>query len=127
MNKKYFTKTARLAAFAKRRRERYATDAKYRARVLKCGRASHVRCGHRFSRYGITEDMFNRMRKIQKYKCYLCGKRRKLKIDHKVGVRGLLCQGCNVRLGWFERRQQEIMNYINRDAVTALVLYEQQQ
>ena len=53
-------------------------------------------------KFGITIEQFNEMYKIQNGVCKLCGKKKKLVIDHchKTNViRGLLCRACNGFLG----------------------------
>lgn len=57
-------------------------------------------------RYGISQEQYDQMQKQQDYKCWICDRKgvRKLAVDHdhKTGkVRGLLCQGCNVMLGYY--------------------------
>lgn len=42
----------------------------------------------------------------------------KLCIDHKHGTnhfRGLLCNDCNKKLGWFENKKESIEKYLNKD------------
>ena len=49
--------------------------------------------------------------------CEICNKKaRKMCIDHKVpgSYRGVLCQQCNVRLGWLESYNPVIMDYVQR-------------
>lgn len=70
-----------------------------------------------FTRYNITQDEYNEMLKAQNYVCGLCGKPEKngnnLSVDHDHAccpgktscgkcVRGLLCWGCNIKLGFVE-------------------------
>lgn len=65
--------------------------------------------------YGLTVEQYNKMIKKSGGKCKLCGKKRKLCVDHshETGkIRGLLCKSCNVHLGWFENRKNKILNYI---------------
>jgi hypothetical protein len=56
-------------------------------------------------RHGITLDDYERMEKVQRKRCAICGKRSKrtrLDIDHnhKTGrIRALLCNNCNRGLG----------------------------
>jgi hypothetical protein len=49
-------------------------------------------------------------------KCDICQRFRLHRcIDHKHGtnkVRGVLCQGCNVRLGWYERHLTAVTDYL---------------
>jgi len=49
--------------------------------------------------------------------CEICGvQAKKMCIDHKIPktYRGVLCQQCNTRLGWFEKHQETISKYIER-------------
>lgn len=53
-------------------------------------------------RYGITESQYNEMLAKQKGRCGICGRYRKLSVDHSHStrkVRGLLCSNCNSGLG----------------------------
>lgn len=70
--------------------------------------ASH----NRKRRYGITDDEYQSMLNRQGGVCALCGKpetavgRTRLAVDHEHGSgrpRGLLCIGCNLSLGYYER------------------------
>lgn len=68
-------------------------------------------------RFGLTEDQYW---DLALYGCGLCGNqdpkpgaRLAMDHDHSTGAfRGLLCSTCNMRLGWFERRQKKIEEYI---------------
>lgn len=61
--------------------------------------------------YGITEEQYNAMFEQQKGCCAICGKHQSqqnirlcIDHDHKTGrIRGLLCQKCNIGLGWLEK------------------------
>lgn len=55
-------------------------------------------------KYGITEEVYNRMFEQQNGKCKVCMRQELLKIDHnhKTGeIRGLLCDRCNLAIGLF--------------------------
>jgi len=60
----------------------------------------------RFRKLGITEKDFAGMKKSQKGRCAICGDKPKILCvdhDHETGdVRGLLCNGCNVALGYLK-------------------------
>ena len=53
--------------------------------------------------YGITQQDYERMYYEQNGKCAICGKEKKLVVDHdhQTGrIRGLLCHRCNSHLGY---------------------------
>jgi predicted adenine nucleotide alpha hydrolase (AANH) superfamily ATPase len=59
-------------------------------------------------------------------RCQICGeleltrssKRHHVDHCHKTGkVRGLLCQSCNLKLGWFEKNQENILAYLEGEGV----------
>ena len=55
--------------------------------------------------------------------CEICGeKAKKMCIDHKIPktYRGVLCQQCNVRLGWFEKYRDTIEEYSERGPQNAV-------
>lgn len=57
-------------------------------------------------KYGITIEERDRMISVQKHCCAICGKKRKLVVDHchSTGVvRGMLCDGCNTAIAVLER------------------------
>ena len=63
-------------------------------------------------KYGLTLDEVKELRNLP---CEICGVlAKKMCIDHKLlgTYRGVLCQQCNVRLGWFEKNQEIIQNYV---------------
>jgi len=80
--------------------------------------ASTVRRVHLLNRYNLTPEDYDRMLKRQNGVCFLCkakpvGRRLAVDHDHATGrVRGLLCTGCNVKLGWYEARRELIAEYL---------------
>lgn len=70
-------------------------------------------------RYGITLEEKLRLENLQKGKCYICKKKKKLVIDHchKTGVvRKLLCTQCNSAIGFAGENikvLQEMIKYLN--------------
>lgn len=55
--------------------------------------------------YNLSIEDYNRMFKVQKGKCAICGGTIKLCVDHDHRankVRGLLCYGCNMYLGYIK-------------------------
>jgi hypothetical protein len=67
--------------------------------------------------YGLTLD---EVKELKEGNCEICGTHaKKMVIDHEHGTkgtyRGVLCQQCNVRLGWFEKNQAQINHYLKKD------------
>jgi hypothetical protein len=65
-------------------------------------------------KYGLSLEEATYLRS---QKCEICGqKASKMCIDHKIPktYRGVLCQQCNTRLGWFEKNIDVILQYIER-------------
>jgi hypothetical protein len=61
--------------------------------------------------YGISLEA---ARELRKRTCSICGcSAKKMVIDHTVPktFRGVLCQQCNVRLGWYEKNRKIIETY----------------
>lgn len=92
----------------------------------------HRRNARRFklkNKYGITPEQYEQMVKDQNGVCFLCGKKadgKRLSIDHchKTNhVRKLLCQDCNLVLGFIERDLdwlRRALEYLNlNDAVAS--------
>lgn len=63
--------------------------------------------------------------------CEICGKpeyvstggtkTNRLAIDHQHGTnhfRGLLCQQCNTKLGWFEKNRENVLDYLQKRNIT---------
>ena len=66
-------------------------------------------------KYGLTLEEVKELRKLP---CEICGLfAKKMCIDHKIPgtYRGVLCQQCNTRLGWFEKRKEVIENYLKTE------------
>ena len=84
-------------------------------------RESGKKRDHQLERlYGITLAEYDEMFEKQKGLCNICGKPsmngKRLCVDHnhETGeIRGLLCNWCNLRLGWYERNQQKVDKYVN--------------
>ena len=65
-------------------------------------------------KYNLSLDEADYLRSLP---CEICGdKATKMCIDHKIPktFRGVLCQQCNTRLGWFEKRRDTIEEYLKR-------------
>jgi len=73
-----------------------------------------------FKTYGITTECYKEMLEKQGNGCEICGKKGKkaLAIDHnhKTGtVRGLLCNECNLSVGFFEKENADkIPQYLSK-------------
>jgi hypothetical protein len=72
---------------------------------------------HLKRKYGIGKEDVSEMIIKQDNKCALCNKKftKTSMVDHchKTGrIRGLLCRGCNGRLGWLENNKDKIYNYL---------------
>lgn len=66
------------------------------------------------SKYGLSLEEAKYLRSLS---CEICGvKAKKMCIDHKIPktFRGVLCQQCNTRLGWFEKRREKILEYCEK-------------
>jgi hypothetical protein len=84
---------------------------------------------YRIASYGLTQEDFDLLLKIQDYACAMCrepfGEGQLIHVDHDHGccqaktrscgncVRGLLCHGCNVALGHIERRYALARAYLD--------------
>ena len=84
---------------------------------------------YRISCYGLTQDDFNLLLKIQGYACGMCrelfAEGQLIHVDHDHGccpvknrscgkcVRGLLCHGCNIALGHIEHRYAMARAYLD--------------
>ena len=80
----------------------------------------------RYKKLGITIEDFNRMNKIQQGKCCICkkipdGQILRLDHDHNTGkIRGLLCNHCNIGLGYFRDNIESLKNaavYLKKNGV----------
>jgi hypothetical protein len=72
--------------------------------------------------YGITVDDYNRMFEEQGGKCKICGTEepksrgnKHFAVDHchTTGqVRGLLCNVCNIAVGFYEKHSNKVVEYL---------------
>jgi hypothetical protein len=65
--------------------------------------------------YGLSLEEANYLRST--YSCEICGqKAKRMVIDHIIPgtYRGVLCNQCNPRLGWFEKHREIIEEYLER-------------
>jgi Recombination endonuclease VII len=68
-------------------------------------------------KFGLTPEQYDRMFLDRSGCCDICHlpaeKPLHLDHDHTTGlVRGLLCIGCNLKLGWYERLSASILDYL---------------
>ena len=66
-------------------------------------------------RYGIGIEEYDAMVAAQDGRCLICDRERKLVVDHEheTGrVRGLLCITCNSQLGFFEKFEGRVREYL---------------
>lgn len=100
MTKRIYTKEQKQRNLEIQLARRRANPEKYR----EMGRKSEHR--RRLKRYGLTEDDWDYLMKIQNSRCAICNvilqKGRHCHVDHchtSGKVRGLLCSHCNLMLG----------------------------
>jgi hypothetical protein len=88
--------------------ERFKRESRERAKKLRAEDPNYYKAGN-VRKYGITLEEVFAMRDDQGNRCAICGVpfvdiAYHIDHDHATGkVRGLLCQGCNLMLGWIER------------------------
>lgn len=68
-------------------------------------------------RYGLSEGEYMRMHRRQGGRCLICRKKTLKKLyvdhDHKTGaVRGLLCNRCNMGLGYFNDNPEDLKSAV---------------
>lgn len=71
--------------------------------------------------YGLSLEESEYLRST--YSCEICGqKAKRMVIDHKIPgtYRGVLCNQCNPRLGWFEKYREVILDYAERGPQNAI-------
>ena len=84
------------------------------------------RKGHLKKRYNITPEEYEEILKSQNYCCAICGKHEKdnkkgemqqpLAVDHchtKGSNRGLLCNTCNLGLGYFKDKPEFLLKAVD--------------
>ena len=73
----------------------------------------------RLAKYGITPIEYDAMYDLQGGRCAICTRNITLVVDHchdSMKVRGLLCNGCNLAIGYFEddvKRINSAIKYLN--------------
>jgi nitrate/TMAO reductase-like tetraheme cytochrome c subunit len=84
------------------------------------------RKGHLKKRYNLTPEQYQETLEAQKYRCAICGKHEKdnkkgekqvpLAVDHchtKKSNRGLLCNTCNLGLGYFKDKTEFLLKAVD--------------
>jgi hypothetical protein len=67
------------------------------------------------TKYGMTVEEYDEMLVEQDFRCKICKSKEKLYIDHNHEtdkVRGLLCNGCNLVLGWSKENIIVLLNTV---------------
>lgn len=80
------------------------------------GVAAKIRARRLKTKYGITPKTLIIMQEDAGGRCTICKREKVLEIDHchkTLRVRGLLCHSCNTKLAWFEKYQDNILEFIN--------------
>jgi recombination endonuclease VII len=102
---------------------------RHKACVLDCRRRDYAKnpakylVKHREWRYGITEEQYSELLKFQGGGCALCGRTKRLHIDHcheSSKVRGILCMHCNTALGILGdsvEAIQKVLRYLQKVSV----------
>lgn len=100
----------------------YAKNKAYRvAQVKVLNRAGHLK-----KRYNLTPEQYQEILESQNYRCAICGKHEKdnkkgkvqtpLSVDHchtKGSNRGLLCNTCNLGLGYFKDKTEFLLKAVD--------------
>jgi len=69
--------------------------------------------------YGMTPETYQEMLVAQRGRCAICLREensRHMGVDHDHAsgrVRGLLCAGCNLKLGWYEKYRGAVTQYLS--------------
>ena len=74
------------------------------------------------AKYGISLEAVQSMIEGQNGRCRICNNlftdTKSTHVDHchtTGAVRGILCQRCNVQLGWFEKNRESVLKYLGVD------------
>ncbi len=97
----------------------------YYKHCKKCHYETYGRDSHYKRTYGISKKEYEEQLLKQNYKCLVCenfeteGKFGRLVVDHchkDGGIRGLICQGCNIALGCVKDNSdtlRKLANYLD--------------
>jgi hypothetical protein len=94
-----------------RRRDRVLLENREKYKLKK----PHMRVMQRKYKYGISKEEYEQMYLSQKGCCAICGKHKKLGIDHNhqtKAVRALLCTPCNTGIGLFKENPMLLLTAI---------------
>lgn len=75
-------------------------------------KANRLRPPWLYRRYKITPEAYQALEDGQRGRCGICHKEKKLVVDHchiSLKVRGLLCDRCNMLLGYIEKTPAEVL------------------
>jgi hypothetical protein len=90
---------------------------------------------HVLRKFGITNQQYEDLYKVQNGLCAICGKpetsinqHNKMSLavdhDHKTGIiRGLLCSSCNRRLGTYENTKEIFEDYLSESPKRMIKIY----
>ena len=103
--------------------EKHRITARIRGREWALDNPNIVR-NKNLARYGLTVDSFDDLVNSQNGLCKICknelvaGKHTHVDHCHNSGkVRGILCQTCNTKLGWYEKNAKEVEEYLKNSGV----------
>lgn len=105
------------------RRAQYL-QAQRRWRDANTDRVARYKKKQQAQKHGLSAAELSAMERTAGDVCSICGKRRKLHVDHchRTGdIRGLLCRNCNIGLGHFYDSRQllrQAISYLREHAVT---------
>lgn len=107
------------AAYFKQYTEQNANRLRQKWRIAsKAYHSTDKRRLRTLKKYGLTLETYNKMYDKQDGKCAICTRDLRLVVDHchdSLVVRGLLCNGCNLGIGYFEDdvdRMKSAIKYI---------------
>lgn len=101
--------------YQKSREERITAAQRYRQNHPERTRETHLK-----SKYGITTEIYQQLLEEQNFSCAICKKHvndnhRVFVVDHDhttLNIRGLLCDGCNRGVGFYELYKDYYERYL---------------